>query len=385
MSGFLCVVTVPFNGILVRYRASYHPKLSVEDGSVPPPPTFISMAKRVWRLEGVAGLSRGLMPTIMAAFAWPFWWSFQTYLSPSASNTRSLFSSFFCTLIYTIIIVTVYRCIVTPRKLDPLNAREALHIIFSAHERKRPWAIYQIPGLLPALFANLAFNKFIVQPLRDFVLPWQAQQRFPPLEYGVRYALFIVVLLLATGVITPIEVIVTRLALQRNYGGPTFVDGSATVNGVESALTAEEIVAAQSAPAVATPPTLIPVESTPEAQIPVQADVVAPSSEKTSDYPVEKPDVPAVTTQPVQTVAEPIVTSGTDIERGPLTVDSDDVVVQYVRRCTLLATLTNAICSLCSENTPYLGLVDCGKRIIAEEGWPVLYRMWFVSFLGIFV
>ncbi|KAJ7126857.1 hypothetical protein C8R44DRAFT_979612 [Mycena epipterygia] len=75
-----------------------------------------------------------------------------------------------------------------------------------------------------------------------------------------------------------------------------------------------------------------PVESTPEAQIPVQADVVA---QKTSDYHVEKPDVPAVTAQPVETVAS-IVISGTDVERGSLTVDSGDVVVQYVRRCTLV-------------------------------------------------
>lgn len=54
------ILSVPFNGILVRYRAASHPKASVEDGSVPPAPTFISMSKRVWRLQGVEGLSRGL-------------------------------------------------------------------------------------------------------------------------------------------------------------------------------------------------------------------------------------------------------------------------------------------------------------------------------------
>ena len=38
--------------------------------------------------------------------------------------------------------------------------------------------------------------------------------------------------------------------------------------------------------------------------------------------------------------------------------------------------------SLRSEGDPYLGLVDCAKRIVAEEGWMTLYRAWWVTFLG---
>ena len=34
------------------------------------------------------------------------------------------------------------------------------------------------------------------------------------------------------------------------------------------------------------------------------------------------------------------------------------------------------------ENDPYLGLVDCSKRIIAEEGWATLYRAWWATLLG---
>jgi hypothetical protein len=38
--------------------------------------------------------------------------------------------------------------------------------------------------------------------------------------------------------------------------------------------------------------------------------------------------------------------------------------------------------SLRSEGDPYLGLVDCAKRIITEEGWMTLYRAWWITFLG---
>lgn len=30
---------------------------------------------------------------------------------------------------------------------------------------------------------------------------------------------------------------------------------------------------------------------------------------------------------------------------------------------------------------PYLGMVDCGKRIIIEEGWRALYRGWWLTLL----
>lgn len=34
------------------------------------------------------------------------------------------------------------------------------------------------------------------------------------------------------------------------------------------------------------------------------------------------------------------------------------------------------------ERDPYLGFVDCAKRIIDEEGWQTLYRAWWVTLLA---
>jgi hypothetical protein len=38
--------------------------------------------------------------------------------------------------------------------------------------------------------------------------------------------------------------------------------------------------------------------------------------------------------------------------------------------------------SLRNEGDPYLGLVDCAKRIVDEEGWSTLYRAWWMTTLG---
>lgn len=38
--------------------------------------------------------------------------------------------------------------------------------------------------------------------------------------------------------------------------------------------------------------------------------------------------------------------------------------------------------SLRTEREPYIGLVDCAKRIIDEEGWSALYRAWWLTTLG---
>ncbi|KAJ6513094.1 hypothetical protein C8R45DRAFT_962426 [Mycena sanguinolenta] len=338
----LTVLTVPFNGIVVRYRAASHPKASVEDGSIPPPPTIFNMTKRVWRLQGVEGLTRGLMATIGALLFFLLFWRlsfFKVYISPSPPfDPWYPISNLISTAIYTIFLVTIYRSITSPRKLDVLNAREALHVLFSLHERKKPWTILQTPGLLAALFINLGVYYFFTKPLTDILLPWH--MNFSAAEYAIRYAGVILVALLATIVRAPLEVIATRLALQRNYGGVEFVDDS--TNMVSAPLVD-----------VPTPP----------------GDLGSPVAQV--EYPVEKPvETTAATVQPIQPVpvTPPAASNGTDLERGPLAIDSDDFVVH-----------------LHSENEPYLGLLDCAKRIAAEEGWPVLYRMWFLTFLGNFV
>lgn len=39
-------------------------------------------------------------------------------------------------------------------------------------------------------------------------------------------------------------------------------------------------------------------------------------------------------------------------------------------------------CRLRHEKDPYLGLVDCAKRVAQEEGWKALYRVWWLTLLA---
>jgi hypothetical protein len=214
--------------------------------------------------------------------------------------------------------------------LDILNAREALHILFSAHERKKPWVILQIPGLLPALFINFGLYHGVIQPMSTVIMP--LYKNFNSLEYALRSVGLFLLALLSTAICTPLEVITTRLALQRNYGGPAFVDDPTAPNDTESAAA---IIVVQPAPVVSPPVVEVPASET-QAQIETAVEP-EPLSQK-AVHPAEKPveTAPGVA-QSVETVptATPAATNGTDLEHGQVAVDTDDVVVQYVVSTTL--------------------------------------------------
>jgi hypothetical protein len=134
--------------------------------------------------------------------------------------------------------------------------------------------------LLVLLFLN---------PLRGFLLP---DPSFPDTFKNVSYwkiGIYVVVAVLATVVLTPLEVIGTRLAIQRNHA-------SSEYNSVRQ-----------------------------------EADG-----------------------------------SG----------DPEEIPLEY-------AGAEEDVIGLRNEEDPYVGLVDCAKRIVDEEGWQALYRAWWVTLLGI--
>lgn len=52
---------------------------------------------------------------------------------------------------------------------------------------------------------------------------------------------------------------------------------------------------------------------------------------------------------------------------------------------SLVAVLISVCSRLRNDKDPYLGLVDCAKRIIDEEGLRALYRGWWLTMLfGVF-
>jgi hypothetical protein len=71
---------------------------------------------------------------------------------------------------------------------------------------------------------HIAYIVLVLRTLRHIVLPALAKPGIPSKEdfTPVRVGIYFVVCLLSTAILTPLEVIATRLAIQRNHAAPEF-------------------------------------------------------------------------------------------------------------------------------------------------------------------
>ncbi|KAK1232326.1 hypothetical protein PQX77_004531 [Marasmius sp. AFHP31] len=300
--GISLAFVVPFEGVLVRFRANYNPKglqLDAEGGAEPHTgpviQSYFGMMKRVYDIEGWSGLYKGFMPTLLStAFVTGLIIAFMDTPRPSHGKYRAPEASVLGTLFYTIVMMLVslpttiitYRSITTPIKLPWFNPVKSLRVLLTPTERRQPWILYLTPGLLAAEVSHIAIVVLGLGPLRRLLLPSKDADFFIEVSY-FRLGIYLIILALATAIIAPLEVILTRLAIQRNHS-------SSEYNSVS-----QEIVG---------------------------------DSEETNEF------------------------AGTD----------EDVI------------------GLRNEEDPYLGLLDCAKRILDEEGWRALYRAWWITLLGTF-
>jgi hypothetical protein len=296
-------IVVPLTGALVRFRANYNPKalqLDAEGGAQPHTgpvvSSFFGMLMRVYRIEGWAGLYKGLMPTLMATVVLTVFVvsAFKSvtlhhgsYSAPSAGPLGMLGYGIFMMVISLPSVIITYRAITTPHKLPYFKPRYSLRVLLTPTERRRPWIIYLTPGLLLAEILHIAYIVLVLRTARHLLLPASAKSGVPSKEDfpPVRMAIYFVLCLFSTAILTPLEVISTRLAIQRNHAAPEF---NSVVQEVEG------------------------------------------EGEEHAEY------------------------SGAE----------EDVI------------------GLRSEGDPYLGMIDCAKRIVKEEGYRALYRAWWLTLLG---
>ncbi|EIN11309.1 hypothetical protein PUNSTDRAFT_98399 [Punctularia strigosozonata HHB-11173 SS5] len=298
------VVTVPLTGALVRLRANFNPKgLQLDhEGSVQPHTgpivtSYFGMLKRVYKIEGVSGLYKGFMPTLLSTvlitlFVIVFFdaTTIARHDAYSAPPTGVLGTLAFATMYMLVSLpatIITYRAITTPHKLPWVNPMVSLRVLLTPTERRRPYILYLTPGLIAAQLAHIAYVTIVLQGSRRLLLPQlQSGEAFPTEDVSAwRIVLFVFMAALSTAALCPLEVITTRLAIQRNHA-------SAEYNSV--------------------------------------AQEVEGDAEETVEY------------------------AGAE----------EDVI------------------GLRSERDPYLGLVDCAKRIIDEEGIRTLYRGWWITLLG---
>ncbi|EMD37377.1 hypothetical protein CERSUDRAFT_114050 [Gelatoporia subvermispora B] len=300
------LIIVPLTGAVVRLRANYNPKGlqldpegNVEPHTGPIVTSFFGMLRRVKRLEGWAGLYKGLMPTLLAtAFLSVFAVMALDATNPSIHGrvdlpTTSPLESMLYGLVYLIVslpaIIITDRAITTPYKLPSFSPIKALRVLLTPTERRKPWILYATPGLFVAEVLHIVYVAFILGTLRIWLVPapGEDQSRFETF-HPVKFSIFIIIQTLSVTIMCPLEVMSTKLAIQRNHAVPEY-------NSVEQE-------------------------------------------------------------------AEDAITDYADLEE----YSPDEEVI-----------------GLRSEKDPYLGFIDCFKRIVDEEGWKTLYRAWWITMLGL--
>ncbi|PPQ67246.1 hypothetical protein CVT25_005830 [Psilocybe cyanescens] len=301
-SAITLAVFVPLTGILVRFRANYNPKglqLDSEGGTAPHTGpvvhSYFGMMSRVYKLEGWAGLYKGLMPTALSTFAVSLVIMFAMdtqgprhgkYRAPETGVLGTLFYSFIMLIISLPTSIITYRSITTPHKLSYLNVTAALRALLTPTERRRPWILYLTPGLMAAEALHVCIIVLFLGPLRRLLLPGLSERGAAPGDISmIKLMIYLIIFCATVMVLAPLEVIATRLAIQRNHASAEYNSVSQEIDG---------------------------------------------DADNTVEY------------------------SGAE----------EDVI------------------GLRNEGDPYLGLLDCAKRIIDEEGWMTLYRAWWITMLG---
>lgn len=183
----------------------------------------------------------------------------------------------------------------------------SIRILLTPTERKKPWMLYMTPGLLAAQVLLVAYTAFFLTAIRAFLLPRPSADELS--LNTVKFGIYLFIELLSTVVLCPLEVISTKLAIQRNHAAPEY-------NSVEQ-----------------------------------EAEDDTLDGEEYTEYSGAEEDV-------IGSVACPLVRSSNGCSPS-----------HQSRR-------------LRHEKDPYLGLVDCAKKIIDEEGWKALYRAWWITLLA---
>lgn len=203
----------------------------------------------------------------------------------------------------------IHRSITTPYRLPWFNPVYSLRVLLTPTERRKPWIIYFTPGLFAAQFLHLAYKIIFIGSLRRLLLPSLPigeDGRIGDISFW-KLGIMLAIGLVSTVILCPLEVIASKLAIQRNHAAPEY-------NSV-----AQE----------------------------VEDDAL--NNEEYAEY----------------SGAEEDVIGSVEFSYHLGTV-ADHVMHNRLRH----------------EKDPYLGLIDCAKKVVDEEGWQALYRAWWLTALS---
>jgi len=108
----------------------------------------------------------------------------------------------------------------------------SLRILLTPTEMRRPWIVYMTPGLMAAEVLHIIIVILFLGPLRRVLLPGLSEPGLSPGEVSMfKLIVYFVILFLSVLALAPLEVIATRLAIQRNHASPEFNSVSQEVDG----------------------------------------------------------------------------------------------------------------------------------------------------------
>ncbi|KAH9010917.1 mitochondrial carrier [Lactarius deliciosus] len=192
------LITVPLTGSLVRLQ------LDSEDGvqlhTDPVMTSFFLMLSRVRSLEGWAGLMKGtdtltVLPTLLSNalfrhFSRRILINHGIYNSPATNIGITFVYNIFLMLVPFPAMIITYRSIITPYQLPSSRPLHSLRVLLTPTERRKPWVLYLTP----------------------------VPQDFSPHSLTI----YLAISLFSTAIIYLLEVISTRLAVQRNHESAEF-------------------------------------------------------------------------------------------------------------------------------------------------------------------
>lgn len=264
--GIGLAISVPFAGAIVRLRANYTPKglqLNQEEdvnGSSHVAPEarvgpsvngVINMLRRIHRLEGWPGFYKGFMPAFVSTLLLTLWAVLtipghakyrprsQTHI-PATGILRSLLYGTGALIVGIPYEILFNRAVCTPHRLPWFKPMEALRIILTPYERRKPWVLYLTPGLLAARMSILVWVVCVARVVRAMLLPSLAnglssahdeddQNRMTKFLNLTNLTIFTLFSISSTALLCPLEVLSTRLSVQRNH--PT-TDADCAIDGL---------------------------------------------------------------------------------------------------------------------------------------------------------
>ncbi|KAF9045061.1 hypothetical protein BJ165DRAFT_1474993 [Panaeolus papilionaceus] len=246
------ILPVPLTGVLVRWRANYSPKsIRLEDDEQLPADleqaadrgtenrvgpsvnSYLDMFVRVYRLEGVAGYFKGVVPmltfhTLVTLLPQPDRYNKNNRVPWYAIQLTDLI---YLLCIFTLSVVTmtiVYRTVVSNRISYFLRrTTQTMNDLLTPSEVKNILTLYRAPGLSSAWLVYLSIVILYVGPehrMLSLMLideAWRTLRRtWQPLPdrgyYVVEWLLrFLGLSVVSVCIMTPLEVVLVRLSVQR--------------------------------------------------------------------------------------------------------------------------------------------------------------------------